>query len=69
MDVRRIGDKLHSEMKSADLIISKGMANFEALSNESYCPILYIMRAKCRPVAEAIGARKNDNVAKLFDLN
>ncbi len=67
IDMKRIGDRLRAEMNSADLIISKGMANFEALSNEITRPILYVMRAKCRPVAEAIGARKNDNVAKLFD--
>ncbi len=66
MDVKRMGDKLRGEMESADMIISKGMANFESLSDELFRPILYVMRAKCRPVAEAIGASKNANVAKLL---
>ena len=38
------------------------MANFESLSDSPFRPIAYLMRAKCRPVAEAVGARKDDNV-------
>jgi len=67
LDTDRMGDRLRSELSSADIIISKGMANFESLSESGIRPIIYLMRAKCRPVAEAIGARKGDNVAKLFD--
>lgn len=66
VDVERMGERLRSELTSADLIVAKGMANFESLSGASFRPIIYLMRAKCRPVAEAIGARKGDNVAKLY---
>jgi uncharacterized protein with ATP-grasp and redox domains len=62
-----MGDDLLEEMKGTDLIIAKGMANFEALSDRDFHPIAYIMRAKCRPVANAIGAKKDDNVVKLND--
>lgn len=65
IDARRIGDRLRTELDGADVIVSKGMANFESLSDAGMGPIIYLMRAKCRPVAEAIGARKGDNVAKL----
>ncbi len=65
LDVKRMDDRLRSLMGSADVIISKGMANYESLSDAGIGPIIYLMRAKCRPVAEAIGARKGDNVAKL----
>ncbi|MFP4545587.1 MAG: damage-control phosphatase ARMT1 family protein [Methanomassiliicoccales archaeon] len=58
---------LGGEMENADLILAKGMANFEALSDSPYRPIAYIMRAKCRPVAEAIGARQDDNVVRLYE--
>jgi len=68
VDTKRMGNKLREEMSSADLIISKGMANFEALSDSDFRPILYLMRAKCQPVAEAVGARKDDNVARLVAL-
>lgn len=60
-------DDLLEEMKGTDLIIAKGMANFEALSDHDFRPIAYIMRAKCRPVAKAIGAKKDDNVVKLYE--
>jgi len=65
LDIDRVGDRLAEELRSADLIIAKGMANFEALSDEELGPILYLMRAKCSPVARAIGAKRNDNVARL----
>jgi uncharacterized protein with ATP-grasp and redox domains len=62
---KSLGDRLRGELADADLIISKGMANFESLSDSRFRPIAYLMRAKCRPVAEAVGARKDDNVVRL----
>jgi len=66
VNVEGMGDDLRREMENADLILAKGMANFEALSDRSFRPILYIMRAKCWPVARSIGAQKDDNVVKLY---
>lgn len=66
VDVRKVGPRLRMELEEADLIVSKGMANFESLSDEGYRPILYLLRAKCDPVASSIGAKRNDNVAKLY---
>jgi uncharacterized protein with ATP-grasp and redox domains len=43
------------------------MANFESLSEEGLRPVVYLFRAKCRPVAEAIGAKKDDNVVKVVE--
>lgn len=67
LSVEGMGGDLRKEMEGADLIISKGMANFEALSDHGFRPIAYIMRAKCRPVASAIGAQRDDNVVKLYE--
>jgi uncharacterized protein with ATP-grasp and redox domains len=69
IDVRLIGKPLLKEMERADLIISKGMANFESLSDENFPRVAYLMRTKCRPVAEAVGAEKDQNVVKLFVSN
>lgn len=52
-------------MKEADVIVSKGMANYESLSDEGFRPIAYLMRAKCEPVARSVGVEKGWNVAKL----
>lgn len=54
-------DKVDSSFKellgSVDLVIAKGMANFEYLSSTSLGkPVLFILVAKCRPVAEALGS-------------
>ena len=67
LDRKKIGRELKRELESADLIVSKGMANFESLSDEGLRPIIYLMRAKCAPVARSIGAKRNDNVAKLYE--
>lgn len=65
VDVSRLHPFLRKQFEDADLIISKGMANFEALSDCSFAPVAYILRAKCRPVAHAIGANINDNVVRV----
>lgn len=44
--------------ETADLIISKGQGNFETL-NRSSRPILFLFMAKCRLVADSLGAELN----------
>jgi hypothetical protein len=52
--------------RSADVILSKGMANWETLTEyEAPCPTLFLFRAKCEPVATAVGVPMRENVAKL----
>ena len=46
----------------ADLIISKGQANFETLSDRKDKDIFYLLRAKCRSVANEIGCHRMDFV-------
>jgi uncharacterized protein with ATP-grasp and redox domains len=46
------------EWEKADLIISKGQANFESLSDINDKPIYFLLTAKCRPVANETGAKK-----------
>jgi uncharacterized protein with ATP-grasp and redox domains len=67
VDPDRMGDRLRREMEDADLIIAKGMANFESLGDAPYRPIAFLLRAKCDPVAKAVGTRKGDNVVRLYD--
>lgn len=51
-----------SEFAKADLIISKGQANFETLSDIKDKTIFYLLRAKCGSVASAIGCKRMDYV-------
>jgi len=70
VDMRMIGKDLLEEMKRADLIIAKGMANFESLGEEVlWSSVAYLLKAKCAPVASAIGSSVGSNVAKLVDQN
>ena len=65
--VNNMPSELEDHLKDADLIISKGMGNFEALSETNLKPVCYLLRTKCTPVAMALGLPKNINVAKLIE--
>lgn len=66
----QIPDDLKQIIMEADLIIIKGMAQFETLSREILVPpSLFLFRAKCDPVAQAIGIKKGDFFAKLVPAN
>ena len=52
-------------MKAASLIISKGMANYESLSDEKFGPIAFLLRTKCEAVAESLGTEKGLSIAKI----
>lgn len=51
-----------SEFSKADLVISKGQANFETLSDIKDKTMFYLLRAKCSSVAAAIGCKQMDYV-------
>ena len=54
--------KFRSKFDKADLIISKGQANFETLSDIKDKAIFYLLRAKCSSVASAVGCKQMDYV-------
>ena len=65
LDLKKIDPELGKEINGAGLIISKGMANFEALSDQDVgIPIVYILRSKCVPVANALGVEIERNVVR-----
>lgn len=66
VDLDLIGADLREELASADLIVAKGMANYESLSDERPgAPVVYLMRAKCIPVAASLGVEVGTNVVHL----
>lgn len=54
------------EFERADLVICKGQANFETLSDIRDKAIFYLLRAKCSSVASAIGCKQMDYVLTSF---
>jgi len=67
LDVGRAPKARRDAFGRADLVIAKGMANFEALSGTDVRPIADLLRSKCHPVARAIGAKKDRNVIRVFE--
>ncbi len=53
-------------LRGKDLVIAKGMANFESLSETDLAPIAYLLRTKCAPVAQNIGLPKDINAVRLL---
>jgi uncharacterized protein with ATP-grasp and redox domains len=66
IDLDSLNGKFGKTMRKADLIIAKGMANFESISETDLAPVAYLLRTKCSPVANAMGLKKDINAAKLF---
>jgi len=58
--------EFNSHFYGSDVIIAKGMANWETLTEiPAPCPLMYVFRTKCEPVSRAVGAPLNVNIAKL----
>ncbi len=54
--------EFYREFQESDLIISKGQANYETLSDIKDKNIFYLLRAKCSSVADSIGCNQMDYV-------
>lgn len=60
-------EEFRKKLRECDLIIAKGMANYETLSEEKInIPIAFLLMAKCDPVALDLGVKKGSAVAKLI---
>jgi len=63
VNLERNSEEFKELFSSAELIVAKGMGNFESLTEfEPSCPTVHIMRTKCNPVAEHVGVPRNKNV-------
>ena len=64
-----INNETRQILEKADLIISKGMAHYEYLSDyetedKEGKTILYMLKAKCNPIARSLGVEKGSYVLK-----
>ncbi len=62
--LHRVSDEFLKIYRSADLIISKGMGNFEGLMNESDPRLFYLLMIKCPVIGEKVGAKNGEFVVK-----
>jgi len=66
LDFEQIPPDLKKALEKADLIICKGMANYEAFSETDYKPVAYLLRTKCTAIAKSMNLPINVNVVKLY---
>lgn len=63
IDWRDVPPELMKEINGCDMIIAKGMGNYESLSDEVLpVPVAHVLRTKCGPVASSIGVPLDQNV-------
>lgn len=61
-DLKTCSAEFLQEFEDADLVVSKGQANFETL-NETSAPIFFILKVKCPEVGRELGGAMGDVVA------
>ena len=66
VDFNEIPIELEKKLKNTDLIICKGMANYESFSDTNYKPIIYLLRTKCDSIANSMNIPININAVKLY---
>lgn len=60
--LRLCSEEFRRQFDSTDLVISKGQGNYESLT-DAHQNFLFLLKAKCEPVANDIGCRLGDLVA------
>jgi uncharacterized protein with ATP-grasp and redox domains len=64
IDWENVSQSFRDLMASADLILSKGMANFETLyPREIRAPTLFLLKVKCEPIQNYVQAPMNSFLA------
>jgi len=66
LDFEKLPTKVENAIKESDLIICKGMANYEAFSEKNYNKVAYLLRTKCAPISRSMNLSVNINVIKLY---
>ena len=54
VSLRHSGRELLDAMRGADVVVSKGQGNFESLDEGCERPVFFLLRVKCRVVAERV---------------
>jgi uncharacterized protein with ATP-grasp and redox domains len=69
VNLTETSEEFNKHFYGSDAIIAKGMANWETLTEVPVpCPLMYLFRTKCEPVARAAAAPLNVNIAKLVPV-
>ena len=67
VDIKYLPIKTKQALEEADFIISKGMGNYESLSEYTFKkPVYFLLKAKCQPVAQELNVNKEDLIFYRF---
>ena len=67
VDFNKLPEDLKKALDETDLIICKGMANYEAFSETDYHPIAYLLRTKCNTIANSMELPLNISAIKVYN--
>ncbi|MBW2057295.1 MAG: DUF89 family protein [Deltaproteobacteria bacterium] len=68
LDLPSLSAVFRKELEGCDLVFSKGQANYECLGELPLKKkVFYLLKAKCRPISEALGVPLGSYVALLHD--
>ena len=67
IDFEHCSREFQNLFDSADLIISKGMANYETLHDNKDKTICLLLMSKCQPVARSLGTALNSFICKIVN--
>ena len=67
VDFHKLPAEVTSSLKHADVIIAKGMANYESFSETTFRPIAYLLRTKCNAIAQSMNLPRNISAIKLYE--
>lgn len=62
-ELRACSEEFLKLFDEADLIISKGQANYESLESINHKEIIFLLRAKCKTISDMIGCEVGDFVS------
>ena len=63
--LERVNERFQETFRRADVIVSKGQANYETLDDRDE-PVFFLLKAKCEIIAERLGVKLYDAVAVTF---
>jgi uncharacterized protein with ATP-grasp and redox domains len=62
VNLEESSEEFLEELKTSDLIIAKGQGHFETMEDMKL-PVAFLLKAKCRTVADALGVKPKSSVA------
>jgi len=69
LDLSRASNEMISVYKQADVVLAKGMGNYESLNGVSTRPTFFLLKVKCNVVAESLGRNVGDIICYKEDLH